>query len=113
LTAESAGTPPRRHGRRIAALVVLVVGIAALATTVSTVKKEPVAIHVVLPGGIRGLRLDVERRDAAGDKLIEHLEWSYRQASPPSQDTSIELPPGHYAVTLHPLGWDRGYSTPC
>jgi hypothetical protein len=107
LKAEAEETPARLRYRRIAALVVLVVGAAAIATTVSAVKKEPVAIHVLLPAGIRGLRLDVQRRSAPRAALVEHLEWRYPQDSPPQQDVNLELAPDGYLVTLHPLGAGR------
>jgi hypothetical protein len=85
---------------------VLFAGGAWIATTISGVKKEPVAIQVLLPTGIRGLRLDVLRQAVPDHRLVEHLEWSYA-SPPPAQDASLELVSGLYTVTLHPIGPGR------
>ncbi len=84
----------------------LFAGAALIATTISGVKKEPVAIQVLLPTGIRGLRLDVVRQAVANHRLVEHLEWSYSEPTP-EQDASLELSPGLYSVELHPIGPGR------
>jgi hypothetical protein len=94
-------TPRRRpRWRVVAALAVLVGGVALIAATLSQGEKEPVAIHVSLPKGVKGLRLDVQREQRA----VEHLEWSYLDQSPLSQEASLKLTPGEYVVTLHALG---------
>ena len=86
-------------------------GIAWVAETASKTEKKAVAIHVALPGGARGLRMDIQRRAplgaTAGQKLIEHLEWSYPQQPPSVQDAALELLPGDYGVTVHLLGAGR------
>ncbi len=84
----------------------LLAGGAWIATTISGVKKEPVAIEVLLPSGLRGLRVDVLRQGVPDHRLVEHFEWSYA-SPPPVQDASLELVPGLYAVTLHPIGPGR------
>jgi hypothetical protein len=84
--------------------VVLIGGIAAIAATVSSTKKEPAVLQITLPAGIHGLRLDVHRQGAPDQQLVEHLEWSYLKAAPPTQEADLDLPPGKYLVTLHPLG---------
>ena len=84
----------------------LFAGGAWIATTISGVKKEPVAIQVLLPTGIRGLRLDVLRQAVPDHRLVEHLEWSYSEPTP-EQDASLELIPGLSAVQTHPIGRGR------
>ena len=86
-------------------------GIAWVAETASKAEKQAVAIHVTLPAGARELRMDIQHRAplgaTAGDKLIEHLEWSYPAQPPTTQDAALELLPGDYAVTIHLLGAGR------
>jgi hypothetical protein len=91
--------------------VVLVAGIAWVAETATKVEKQAVSIHMTLPSGTHGIRLDIQQRGAPGAarsaRLIEHLEWSYPAQSPPAQDAELELLPGNYAVTTHLLGAGR------
>ena len=97
-------------------LVVLLAGSTWIAEIASSAKKEMVAIHVLLPAGVRGLRLDVQRRaefsnarliEHADASLIEHLEWSYPAQSPEAQEAALDLRPGRYLVTVHALGAGR------
>jgi hypothetical protein len=104
LSEEAGEARPRRPYRRIAALVVLVGGAAAIATTVSTVKKEPATLVIALPAGIRGLRLDVHREGSSAHALVEHLEWSYVESAPATQEADLDLTPGKYLLTMHALG---------
>jgi hypothetical protein len=105
--ANDGSAPPRRSYRRIVGLVVLVAGSTWIAEIASSAKKETVAIYVLLPGGVRGLRLDVQRRAEADARLIEHLEWSYPAQSPSTQEAALDLRPGRYSVTVHALGAGR------
>ncbi len=86
-------------------------GIAWIAETASKAEKQAVAIHVTLPDGARGLRMDIQHRAPSGatmgQKLIEHLEWSYPDQVPSAQDAALELLPGDYAVIVHLLGAGR------
>ncbi len=100
VSAEIEGKRVRPRWRLPAALLVLGGGVALIATTISQGEKEPVSIHISLPKGIKGLRLDVAREQRA----IEHLEWSYLDQSPVSQETSLQLPPGEYVVSVHAQG---------
>ena len=95
---------PRRPYRKIAAVAVLIAGIAVIAATVSSAKKEPAVLQITLPAGIRELRMDVHHEGVLAQQLAEHLEWSYEKAVPPTQEADLELAPGKYLVTLHPLG---------